>query len=184
MIVVAIIGVLAALAIYGVVKYLAAAKSAEAKQHVGAISRGAHAAFERIVAQSQSLGEGSESAISSHELCESSIPVPATVPPGKKYQPSSAPGDDFETGDLRTGWHCLRVRLNQPIYYQYRYTKDGSPVAPASPAACGADCYEVGAHGDLDGDGILSTFARTGQVNTTSGKLKAATALHIELEDE
>ena len=47
MIVVAIIGVLAALAIYGVRRYLASSKTSEAKNTVGAISRGATAAFER-----------------------------------------------------------------------------------------------------------------------------------------
>jgi type IV pilus assembly protein PilA len=47
MIVVAIIGVLAALAIYGVRRYVASAKTSEAKNAVGAISRGAAAAFER-----------------------------------------------------------------------------------------------------------------------------------------
>jgi len=40
MIVVAIIGVLAALAIYGVRRYLASAKTGEAKNTIGAISRG------------------------------------------------------------------------------------------------------------------------------------------------
>ncbi|MFP6684876.1 MAG: hypothetical protein VB934_09190 [Polyangiaceae bacterium] len=40
MIVVAIIGVLAALAIYGVRKYLPHSKTSEAKQTVGAITRG------------------------------------------------------------------------------------------------------------------------------------------------
>ena len=40
MIVVAIIGVLAALAIYGVRRYLASAKTSEAKNTIGAISRG------------------------------------------------------------------------------------------------------------------------------------------------
>ena len=47
MIVVAIIGVLAALAIFGVRRYLASAKTSEAKNSVGAITRGAAAAFER-----------------------------------------------------------------------------------------------------------------------------------------
>src|ERR1019366_6126315 len=47
MIVGAIIGVLPALAIYGVRRYLASAKTAEAKNSIGAITRGAVAAYER-----------------------------------------------------------------------------------------------------------------------------------------
>src|SRR5262249_23716463 len=58
MIVVAIIGVLAALAIYGVNKYLASAKTSEAKNSVGAISRGASASFERESAKAELLIPG------------------------------------------------------------------------------------------------------------------------------
>src|SRR5689334_23265245 len=47
MIVVAIIGVLAALAIYGVRRYLATSKTAEAKNTIGGIARAAVAAYER-----------------------------------------------------------------------------------------------------------------------------------------
>src|ERR1700704_3903257 len=47
MIVVAIVGVLAALAIYGVRKYLLNAKTAEARNSVGQMAKDAKAAFER-----------------------------------------------------------------------------------------------------------------------------------------
>src|SRR4051794_12422161 len=59
MIVVAIIGVLAALATYGMKRYLTAAKTAEAKDSVGAIARQAATAFESEHAGSQVLGDGS-----------------------------------------------------------------------------------------------------------------------------
>ncbi len=57
MIVVAIIGVLAALAIYGVNKYLASAKTSEAKNTIGAIARGAAASYERETAASEIVVE-------------------------------------------------------------------------------------------------------------------------------
>ena len=60
MIVVAIIGILAALAIYGVRRYLASAKTSEAKNNIGAISRGGQQAYERESNQTEILGEGSE----------------------------------------------------------------------------------------------------------------------------
>src|SRR6266496_2755027 len=53
MIVVAIIGILAALAIYGVSRYLNSAKTSEVKQNVGAIARAAGASWERRVAPSE-----------------------------------------------------------------------------------------------------------------------------------
>jgi type IV pilus assembly protein PilA len=184
MIVVAIIGLLAALAIYGVRMYLASSKTSEAKNTIGAISRGAAAAFERELAGAASLPEGSESAGFAHRLCGSAAPVPGAVPAGRKYQPKTADGQDFETGDAANGWKCLRFRLNQPHYYQYWYTLGGSPVAPNNPAVCAADCYEAAAFGDLDGDTLPSIFARTGQVNVANGQLKASTNIYVENEFE
>ncbi len=184
MIVVAIIGVLAALAIYGVRRYLAAAKSAEARQNVGAITRSATAAFEREVAPSEEVAEGGQSAVSVHALCNSGIAVPATVPAGRKYQPFTTNGKDFYSGDAQTGWGCLPYRMDHPIYYQYQYTKGSSPVSPNAPAKCtNPDCYEAGALGDLDGDGTYSHFSITGSI-TPSRELKVATQLYLENETE
>ena len=47
MIVVAIIGILAALAVYGVRRYLVSAKTAEAKEMLGRIGKDATAAYQR-----------------------------------------------------------------------------------------------------------------------------------------
>jgi len=185
MIVVAIIGVLAALAIYGVRRYLASSKTSEAKNTIGAISRGATQAYERETAASEAVAEGSQSAAASHSLCGSATPVPAAaVPKGKKYQPETASGKDFEAGDTLTSWKCLKFGMSQPHYYQYWYSKDANPVAANNPAKCTANCYEAAAIGDLDADDITSKFARTGQVNTATGALKAATQVYIEDEFE
>jgi type IV pilus assembly protein PilA len=184
MIVVAIIGVLAALAIYGVRRYLASTKTAEAKEKIGAISRGATAAYERETTDAQNVAEGTESNASSHALCESATPVPAAVPQGKKYQPKTTEGDDFETGDTLTGWKCLKFNLSQPHYYQYHYTKNGMVAAPNNTSPCNADCYEAGANGDLDGDGAISSFAKTGEINTQTKQLRSATQVYAENEFE
>jgi type IV pilus assembly protein PilA len=185
MIVVAIIGVLAALAIYGVRRYLASTKTAEAKEKIGAISRGATGAFERETAAAEDVPEGTESTAASHALCGDAVNVPLAGPPvGKKYQPVTADGSDFETGDTLTGWKCLKFNLTQPHYYQYQYHVDSMPVAANNPAPCVADCYEAGAVGDLDGDGSTSLFAKTGQINTTTHQLKAATQVYAENEFE
>jgi type IV pilus assembly protein PilA len=184
MIVVAIIGVLAALAIYGVRRYLASSKTSEAKQTIGAISRGATAAYERETAQAEMVAEGAVSKDRSHDLCGTGVIVPTKVPLGRKYQPVTVENKDFETGDTLTGWKCLKFSLTQPIYYQYHYTKGGSIAAPNNPAKCTAECYEAGAVGDLDGDGAFSRFARTGHINTTNRQLKASTQVYVENEFE
>ena len=184
MIVVAIIGVLAALAIYGVRRYLASAKTGEAKNTIGAISRGASAAYERETSQAETVAEGAMSKDRAHDLCGTAKTVPGTVPPGRKYQPVTTENKDFETGDTLTGWKCLKFGLTQPVYYQYSYTKAGSPAAPNNPAKCSAECYEAGAVGDLDGDGNFSRFARTGHINTANRQLKASTQVFVENEFE
>ena len=96
-------------------------KTAEAKNTVGAISRGAAAAYEREL-PIEEFEEGSEGP--AHRLCKSANPVPADGPPkGTKYQPNTADGEDFEKGDSTTGWRCLKFAMTQPHYYQYGYTE-------------------------------------------------------------
>ena len=184
MIVVAIIGVLAALAIYGVRRYLASSKTSEAKNNIGAISRGASAAYERETAASQTVSEGSESSAASHSLCGNASPVPTTVPAGKKYQPNTSEGADYELGDTTNGWKCLKFGITQPHYYQYIYQL-GTVGDTANDAKCGSvNCYSAAAKGDLDGDSSTSLFVRTGEVNMSTGKLKASTQVYIENEFE
>jgi type IV pilus assembly protein PilA len=182
MIVVAIIGVLAALAIYGVRKYLASAKTSEAKNTVGAITRGAAASYERESAASQIVAEGSNSSAATNSLCNSSNSVPSSaIPAGTKYQPKTNEGNDFETGDTLSGWKCLKFTLTQPIYYQYLYTKGGGKTKVAVGAG---ETFEAAAFGDLDADTVISTFARTGKANTSTGQLVLATQVYIENEFE
>ncbi len=199
MIVVAIIGVLAALAIYGVRRYLASAKTSEAKNTVGAISRGAVAAFERESAASEILADGAQSTAASHALCTSSGaahgPVPANIANvrGRKYQPLTTEGQDFETGTGTDGWKCLKFSMSQPIYYQYHYNAGAGYLSTALPGApapatgttgTAPNGFEAAAQGDLDGDAALSTFARGGSVNAATSQLTVATQVFIDNEYE
>src|SRR6185437_11669085 len=128
MIVVAIIGILAALAIYGVRRYLATAKTSEAKNTIGAISRGAVAAYERETTPNELLQDGQTSAATVHAFCGSAGKVPTAGPPAaKKYQPNTQDNNDFNTGDNTNGWKCLKFQLNEAIYFAYRYDKGQGP---------------------------------------------------------
>lgn len=189
MIVVAIIGVLAALAIYGVRRYLASSKTSEAKNTIGAVSRAAQAAFEKERVGSQNLTEGDMSSAASHALCETASPVPATVPEGKKYQPLTTPGDDFNSGSDVAGWTCLKFSLTQPHYYQYGYTVSGhlddTGFGGTGMTIAESEYYEAAAQGDLDADGTdHSYFARIGERNATTGELRASTQVGIYQEFE
>jgi type IV pilus assembly protein PilA len=179
MIVVAIIGVLAALAIYGVNKYLASAKTSEAKNSVGAISRGAVAAFERETTAAEIL-DGTTSAATVHAFCGSAVAaVPVAPPPAKKYVASTAKDADYDTGDSLNGWKCVRFEMHEGQYYSYRYAKGAGTVAGSGADATG---YEASAQGDLNGNGLFSTFARGAVLH--NGVPIVATQLYIDNEFE
>lgn len=161
-----VLGVMAALAIYGVRRYLAASKSSEAKNTVAAIGRGAVTAYERR------SGEG---LTGEDALCDSASPVPATVPAGRRFMAS----DDYETPSPDAGWRCLRFALSSPQYYQYGYTRGGPYLGPSQH---GAEGFEAWARGDLDGDSAYSLFASGGRVE--SGRVRRDTQLFIEDEFE
>jgi type IV pilus assembly protein PilA len=187
MIVVAMIGVLAALAIYSVRRYMQSAKTSEAKNGVGAIARAAEARYSREVVRSEDVPEGFEGTFAAHALCGSpAFGVPAVGPPaGKKYQPVTDAAD-YELDDSSRGWKCLAFKITEPQHYQYLYAKNAMPFMTASGVHpwCANDCYMAGARGDLDGDGEISEFASVGQINTTTNELKRTTQLSIFQEFE
>jgi type IV pilus assembly protein PilA len=160
MIVVAIVGVLAALAIYGVRKYMLNAKTAEAKNAVGQMAKDAKTAYERESMASTLLQSGSSAARSSN-LCVTgvarpSIPTSITPVRGSKYQ--SAPNEwSMDAGTAGMGFPCLKFSLSDPQYYMYGYTGTSGS----------AGTFSASANGDLDGNGTTSTFAIQGAV--TSG---------------
>jgi type IV pilus assembly protein PilA len=162
------VGVFATLGIYGTRRYLAAAKTSEAKNSIGAIARGARAAYEY-----ESADPGAP-----HRLCGSAVTVPAAVPAAVKYMPT--PGADFDTGDSKTGWKCLKFSMTQPIYYQYSYHQGSGYLATST--SPGADGFEAAARGDLDGNGKTSLFAMTGKV--AGGTVTMSPSMFVENEFE
>lgn len=202
MIVVAIIGVLAALAIYGVTRYLASAKTSEAKNTIGALTRGAQEAYSREQAASELLAPtGALGASLNHDLCASSEWMlglgPGAAPPGAKQQVDVAIFETIGAGnDKNTGWNCLRFSLTDPTYYDYAYIGNrdgGAPVGEtvgtaAQPAnlttAIPAPGFGAYAVGDLDGDTNVSEFGLVGNVNRSTKSVNIATQVEVfnELE--
>jgi type IV pilus assembly protein PilA len=180
MIVVAIIGVLAALAIFGVRKYLAAAKSSEAMNTIGAMNRLAVAAYERENAPNE-LAVGTSQG-SSHALCVSAAAaVPASPPAAKKYTANPADGTDFNTGNQTVGYKCLKFTMNEPQYYAYIYQTGDATFA--KPATFIAGDWANQAEGDLDGDGkVFSKFAVGGKI--INGVPITSTQIAIENETD
>jgi type IV pilus assembly protein PilA len=201
MIVVAIIGVLAALAIYGVRRYLASAKTSEAKNSIGAIARGAVAAFERETTQGEVVSMGQTGSVFSHDVCDDAAPVPDSLGEvrGKKYQPDQADGADYETGSATSGWKCLKFNMSNPHYYSYSYmgairattddTDDGEPLGgmdASLPAVGGGSTDGVGIYavGDLDGDDTYAGFGQAGAIDEDSQSLRLATEISVVDEYE
>jgi type IV pilus assembly protein PilA len=163
MIVVAIIGILAVLAIYGVRKYLANAKTAEARNSLGQMAKDQSAEFEKESMGSTVLAVGS-SATASRSLCTSpSASVPPTISSvqGKKYQSDQTNGKDWnaDQGTPVKGFACLNFAMDAPQYYMYNFVTTNPTVATGS--------WTGTANGDLNGDGVQSTFSITGTIATT-----------------
>lgn len=154
--------------------YLEASKTSEAKNTIGAIARGAAAAYER-----EHVSEAVDDEAATHKLCASATPVPADGPPkGRKYQPNHDEGADYNAGDPRTGWPCLKFLMTQPQYYQYGYNAGSGYKSTAFGLPDpGPDGFEAWAMGDLDGDGKPSLFVRTGTVDKATQTLKMSTVI-------
>jgi type IV pilus assembly protein PilA len=146
LIVVAIAGILATIATYGVRKYVVNANTSEAKTNLSRLGKDAAAVFEREQMSGATLNAGGTVA-ARHRLCASAAAaVPTTVPRGTKAQPNPTAWD---AGNATTGWKCLRFSINSPVYYQYRYTA-------TNPTNTSTAAFSATATGDLDADGTAS----------------------------
>ena len=159
MIVVAIIGILAVLAIYGVSRYLKSAKTAEATNNIGAVQKNATEALTREKMSGAYAAPGSVVGLS-YGFCPSeAAKVPAVVPAGAKYVSGAT---DWQVGRgvppaPDVGFYCLKFSVDQPQYYSYGYIATGPGTALGNSIA-------ITANGDLDGNGVQSTFLMAGQI--------------------
>jgi type IV pilus assembly protein PilA len=163
MIVVAIIGILAVLAIYGVRKYVANSKTAEARNSLGQIGKDSTTAFERESMAGTVLAAGVSTAVTRAECVKAGAPVPSAITgvQGKKYQSSQTAGADWSVDEAtNAGFACLKFSMTAPQYYMYNYSSDA--VAGTNPGTV----FTATANGDLNGDTVQSTFTLVGSVIT------------------
>jgi type IV pilus assembly protein PilA len=157
MIVVAIVGILATLAVYGVRKYVTNAKSTEARNSLGAVAYGAAVAYEKESMGTAVLGQRSTSTLA-RRLCGSastSVPAAKASIQGRKYQ--SKPSEWNVDAAGNSGFACLKFSMDQPQYYMYSYSISGS-------GSNTGDSFTAAAQGDLDGNGVLSLFQVSGSI--------------------
>jgi type IV pilus assembly protein PilA len=151
MIVVAIIGILAAVAIPAFINYMKRAKTSEASVNLKSITEGAMSYFD---AEHGALGL-------SHCLPETADRTPAGNATAVKKDPTTLTADaagQFGTVEWKaTGW-----MPSEPFYYHYSWFT--STLGAACPVVGTAGSTELvgtaDAQGDLDGDGEFSNFTR------------------------
>ncbi|OJY31149.1 MAG: hypothetical protein BGO98_45565 [Myxococcales bacterium 68-20] len=169
MIVVAIIGILAVLAIYGVTKYMANAKTGEARNAIGQLAKAAVASYEEERIMNELLAPGTAGTKSAHVICATaSKTVPGDIADvgNKKYQSSVEATKDWAIGDQMTGWPCLKFSLTEPQYFLYGYE--------ASTAA-GANAFAAYAQADFKGSG-----GATNQLSITGKQLGGAKQMVVD----
>jgi hypothetical protein len=136
--------VLAALGMYGLSKYLRHAKAAEAVGSTTAIAQAAAAYYNESDAKQPAGTKPDSSKAMRHFPPSSRASVPADMADvrGKRYQ--SAIGDWAVSP-----WLDMHFSLSTPQSFAYSFESQGS-----GPSAQGT----AEAHGDLDGNGVQSTF--------------------------
>jgi type II secretory pathway pseudopilin PulG len=138
-----VIGVLAAVAIPAFMKNSRKAKGIESTMNVKRMYDGARMYYEESRMEN---GEGQFPV----------TPAVSTVPalgacceaPGRKCAPDPSLWTD-------PTWQALRFSMDDPHYYSYRYEAEGKGATAQ---------FSAGAHGDLDCDGVYSTFEMVGGV--------------------
>jgi type IV pilus assembly protein PilA len=159
MIVVAIVGILSLLGAYGVRKYIANAKTSEARNSLGRMASGAVIAYENEQMSENVLPAGDSTAVL-RTLCNTAsatVPSSATAIQGRKYQ-SNATEWSVDAAVSGTGFSCLHFTVDVPQYYLYGYRASGTSSV--------GDSFTASANGDLNGDGILSTFSIVGAIGS------------------
>jgi type IV pilus assembly protein PilA len=164
MIVVAIIGILAAVAIPSFMKYIYKARSAEARTHLEKIGAGARTYY----LDERPAPTGIAPLPRQFPDAIATTPVLSCCLTGGKCLAESTQWDD-------PVWTALHFAVSDPHFYRYEFLSDGIM----------SDATFTGrAYGDLDCDGIESTFEIQGMVNYLGNDMSSggAVARKHELE--
>ena len=158
MIVVAIIGILAAVAIPAFIKYIRRAKTVEATESLDKIKMGAREYF--VTDHWSSAGT----------LLDRQFPLtmwsPNVLPCCQKCVNTS------EQWDV-PGWGSLKFALTEPHYYSYWFTSNGSGNSAS---------YQANAFGDLDCDSTMSIFNIRGSIDTEGNVVTVGPIITSEIE--
>ena len=156
MIVVAIIGILAAVAIPAFMKYIRRSKTTEAAMNIRKM-------YDSTVSYYEAEHANATGDIQARQFPLKHVWTPtgtACTETGQKFSPST-----HLAAWADATWQALNFSLDDPFYYAYQ--TNGSAAAGASAAP--SDTYDLEARGDLNCNGISSLFRRTATVDANYG---------------
>ena len=171
MIVVAIIGVLAAIAIPAFMKHLTKAKTAEARELIKKVYDGARSYWMdpntppgTIVALASQFPQPSQADTADSACCAMGGTIEKCTPSPDLWS-EAGPGP-------KDAWEALHFSVDDPHYYAYGYVAS-TPVAGDT---TGQNNFIALARGNLDCDTNYSTFSMYGAVDATYADGPAGTA--------
>lgn len=169
MVVVAIIGILAAIAVPSFMKYIKKSRTTEARMMLEKVYNGARSYYY----ETTEIGQNNTITVTVSQFPDSVGNTPAGTCCSISGTPRCEPDAAIWDGNL--SWSALKFSLTDPHYFQYQFDSSGVSLAAA---------FTASAFGDLDCDGLRSTFHMYGFINTASGEptLTAAQARLNELE--
>ncbi len=162
MIVVAIIGILAAVAIPAFMRYMKRAKTSEATQGIAGIFRGAVAYYE-----AEHPNRAGTARVKQFPRNVGPTPTLTNLVGGRKYTSLGGSWND-------AAWVALSFAVYEPRYYAYQFVSSGTADAAE---------FTARAQGDLDGDGLFSTFERSASVDV-SASVSGASGIYVDNELE
>jgi prepilin-type N-terminal cleavage/methylation domain-containing protein len=163
MIVVAIIGILAAIAIPAFSRYVKKARTVEASGHINKLWSGSVAYYETDHASSAGVLQSKQ-----FPTADTVLEAACCGQAGDKC-PGSPTKYDGAT------WVALNFNIPDPHNFRPAYASAGTGTSAT---------FTGSAYGDLDCDLILSTFRRFGSISATSGDVQASGAAFLANEIE
>jgi prepilin-type N-terminal cleavage/methylation domain-containing protein len=163
MIVVVILGVLAAVAVPAFIRYIRRAKTSEAEDKISEIYRSSVSYF-----SAEQVARGAGADVTNPQFPNTQTETPNTC--AGMVCSDNADGRCITAAavwDTPT-WNALNFAISDPHYFTYEYVSSSAGMVRGE-----GNLFTAAAHGDLDADGTCSTFERSASVDATGSIIGA-----------
>jgi type IV pilus assembly protein PilA len=168
MIVVAILGILAAVAIPAFINYMRKAKTSEATLNIDRIFEGGVTYFE-----AEHVERGVTGTVLQHCLPTTALWTPDNTPGADKYNAETEAVDWLTTGTYAATWQALDFAMGDNHYYAYQFQNEGGTGTLTTAGIV----FYAAAMGNLDGDSDTSLFERAAAL-TSEGTLQGSSGIY------